>query len=1286
MQNFVSPHVHVKSLDSASTPKRFAEREVELGTGHIVVTDHGTLEATRVVYDLCAKGGKYNGKLSPILGLEGYFRDDDDPILLENGYQKDDDGKLVKAIKYAHLTMHALDEAAYFKLVKVLSDADFRAEKHGSERKPLFAWKDLEALGSENMTMTSGCLIGMVGRHLLKNNDAKSAVQYYERLRSTVKPGNFYVEIFPHVTDRFFQSSVIVTLEDGTELSYGASRKFRTESPTDNGEVYAEDLAAAFKKDPSAARKEHRSIVDVMVDRKWSGTQHLNLKSVVHREGFVQNECRPWCTHGDYQLEVNKFLIQLATKYGDPLLISDDSHFAVPEEKIIQDARLGGWRFAESHHRMTSKEAWDYFSLKLGTDRATFDGWVENTHKWADRFRDFKFSPRQALPTKFYPADTLRHTMDLIAKHRRMDWSDPVKVDRLKSEIKLLKPKNGPDLLPYFFVDEEVCTLYRTKGELTGPGRGSAAGLFLANLLGITHIDPLFYNLSRDRFLTPDRVATGKMPDIDQDLPHRDYLVDPNDSTKGWLAERFGSCVAKLSVDQQLKLKNAIKDVHRIRDGYVSDTINAITKKLPTPPQGIETKDYVFGYEVDGSYTPGLLETNTVLQNYIKAYPEHWKVVQGLLGLPRQKGGHPCGFVISSDPIDSFIPMTTVGDTRVTSFTGPSVEAMGGLKMDFLVVNSVRDVGRAIRLIQERYAPHLVPDGQTIQFVQTSNGKEIATVQAIPYKNGIVDVWDLPQERAVYTEIAKGKVETVFQLDGPAARQGLRFFGLKPDGTPPIRDIEGLSAFTALDRPGPLDAYVEDGQGGKHNMLVEFAIRAKGEAGTGRMEILDALCSETHGVIVYQEQLQAIFQQVGGSTGIQANDFRQRIGKKKIVEVRQKDKPLFMKGAVEKLGHDEAERLWSMMETFGQYGFNKSHSVSYMTTAYACAWLKYHFPLEWWTAVLSNADRNDVDEKFWRYVGPMILMPDVGKSHTGFVIEGDKIRAPVWLVHGIGAKAYGLLDKLGPYASLEDLLSKLERYKVDNGTPYVKTDKKGKQVQAIKKAHNPLNDSILRNMTVCGILDSLYPDKDQGGLPLTAADKLMYFDLAAAKVRGKKPKSAAAKFNLTSPTAQYQQIKSIMPAYSVPLLGLIRGHASERFKDYTENVVYYRAKDPKDTNKYGVLTGKQFEWMENLEILPESAMTIALPAYVLTQRVFTYQQNKRACELVLDIDGHRRQFVKWPSKEEGLPPEFRESLEGALVVAMFSRRKPTDDFFFRGIDVVVPPLTTPKEESSTSND
>jgi len=531
MKNFPSPHVHIESLDSASNVETFAKKEAELESGALVCTDHGTLSGVRKVYDL-AHSKTYQGKLIPVLGLEGYFRDDECPILKEKGLlpwkSKED---MEHQFKYGHVTMHVLDEEAYSTLSRLLSAADFRAEVHGSERKPLFAWKDIEELGSKNVTMTSSCLIGIVNRHLMARNDHETAARYYERFRSLVKPGNWYVEVFPHVCDTNYEKVVILTYEDGTTERFTDWKNLKTDKHGLEGKqgIKAARLAMAFADNPTRARQEHKQLLAVMQDRKWMPYSIPKpIRAVELREGFLKNECRAWASDGDVQLGCNKFVLELAAKYGDPVIISDDSHFANPDEKIVQDIKLqqrGTWRFSNNHHRISSAEAWDYFKNVLKIDQKTFEGWVENNQAWSQRFKDFKFSSRLTLPTRFYPANTLEHTINLIQKHGRMDWNNPKMVQRLQSEINLLHYNGVHDFLSYFFPFEEVLYEYERRGELTGPGRGSAAGVLLAYCLNITHVDPLQYNLSLDRFMTPDRIQSGKFPDIDEDLPSRDILT-----------------------------------------------------------------------------------------------------------------------------------------------------------------------------------------------------------------------------------------------------------------------------------------------------------------------------------------------------------------------------------------------------------------------------------------------------------------------------------------------------------------------------------------------------------------------------------------------------------------------------------------------------------------------------------------------------------------------------------------------------------------------------------------
>ncbi len=651
-KNFSTCHSHPGSLDSASTPEAFAAREVELGTGTITVTDHGTLSSCRKVYDL----GKANS-LIPIIGLEAYVRDDNCPILLAAGVKKDEKGTLAAYSKYFHLTMHFLDYEAYQCGVRLLSKADERAERHGSERKPLFDWATLEELGSHNVTFTSSCLIGMFMRHVLDHNSLQNALKYYEKLRSCVKPGNFIVEAHPHDCSKNWVAGVFLTVKqpDGVERKH----KWHSEKllKTNVGEIRASQLAREF----NLKTNKHIELQGVKNYAKWEELPPAALESVQHKEEFVENECRDWAVDGDVQAGLNKLVLLIAKKYGDPVTIADDSHFSHFGGKIVQDVRLaqsGNWKMYGSYHRQDSEEAYSYFKSRLGTSEATFEKWIENSNAWAQRFKDFSFDTKPSLPTKFYEPKyelyswasnpkvaakdhSLMYIMELIRKHGRMDWKKKEYVDRLQAEIKTLHDNGTIDLLPYFFIDEEVCSFFESQGLITGPGRGSAAGLLLTYVLGITHVDPIRYGLSRERFITEDRIRSGKLPDIDQDLPRgrRELLIDPE---TGWLKKRFGDHYAQLSVDTTLKLRSAVLDVARFKYGSVPPEVAGFTKRFVMPPMGITDLDFVLGYDNDEGHEQGSIEYDPALKEYVAKYPEDWVTVQACLGLSRGRGRHAC--------------------------------------------------------------------------------------------------------------------------------------------------------------------------------------------------------------------------------------------------------------------------------------------------------------------------------------------------------------------------------------------------------------------------------------------------------------------------------------------------------------------------------------------------------------------------------------------------------------------------------------------------------------------
>lgn len=1287
-KNFPTPHCHIQSLDSASTPDAFIEREVELASTALTCTDHGTMGACRETYELAKKA-----KIIPVLGLEGYVRDDDCPILKQAGVEKDDNGTYSKYNKYYHMTFHALDQQGYEALVKELSKADFRAEQHGSERKPLFTWEQIERLGQFNITMTSGCLIGMVQRHLLSDRP-DLAVKYYDKLRSIPKEGNFYVEIFPHKCDKYWVSGVFLTLEGDVKQKFWKQKKLKT---TKCGEITAEDLARHCSRGKPAGQ-----LVAVMSNRKWEDLPPREILECKLVEDFMQNECRPWCPDGDVQLGANRFMLHLAKSRGDKLLISDDAHFARPEEKIVQDSRLGGaggsWKFHNSYHRQTSEEAYNYFKNVLGMSERDFEAMVDGNREWATRFKDFKFTDRKTLPTSFYPKDTLAHLYKLIEKHGRMDWKDPVKVARLNKEIDLLHRNGKIDLLPYFFLGEEVCWLYEENGLLTGPGRGSAAGLSVAYYLGITHVDPIKYGLSEDRFLTKDRIDDGKLPDIDQDLPDRDLLTNP---ATGWLYKRFGECVAAISTNTMLRLKSSIKDVYRSLHGQVDPEIEVLCKKLPTPPQGIDDSDFVFGYRGDdGKEVKGLLEESKELQEFTQKFPKEWEIVKKMLGIARQKSRHACAYVIADEPISNFIPLTTISGIRTTQYTAPWVEAVGGLKMDFLGLNSLKDIGAAIKMVQER-------NGGIVGAPKQLNGKRVPGFRMIPNPKSkeLMDIWDLPEDQAVFNDIAESQTDTVFQLNTNSAKQWLRQFNYeKSKGVKAIDSIEAISAFTALDRPGPLDAKVKDSEGNeKHNMLVEYANRAKGKPALDSIKALNDMLPETYGVMVYQEQLQKIYQHLTGCTGIEANTFRTNVAKKKMAKVLEAY-PNFMEKATAKVGKEDAEKVWTQTVTFGQYGFNKSHSVCYSVIAYACAYMKRYYPVEWWCAVLKNADKKEITEKFWRHSKQWIDLPDVRFSGDEFMTIGERIRAPLNFINGVGPGAHEELCKGRPYTNIKDFCLKVVKHKMAGTKPVfdpkTKTqalDKKGQP--KFKAGTSALNRGVVSRLIVSGVMDSLFDAETTH-----VNDKLEMYEQcmadATAELTGKKAKKGKVdeKFVNLNALTRYQMQKMILPIYTQSVLPIL-----ERIKvdgiHLIDNRYYYlpqtaeillQIREQMALNKdqmveqVPVVDGPMLKYYNEDHLIYDGEhVAVAAAAYVVGERRFNYKGGRTAVELVLDVDGEQFSLVKWPDRQSG-KLAAPDDLTGSICMVKFTRWRSDRPFAIDSIVVVQPPLSDEKSEESSN--
>jgi DNA polymerase-3 subunit alpha len=1311
-KSYATPHCHIQSLDSASQPGDFAKREVELGTGAITCTDHGWLGAIPAVYELAKKN-----KLIPILGVEGYLRDDNCEILGAAGVQKDEKGTYSDYAKYYHFCVHCQDQLAYEALAKELSWSFMnRAERHGQEDKPLFDWRQLERIGGHNVTMTSGCLIGVVQRHL-QHEQPELARRYYEKMRAMVKPGNFFVEIFPHKCTHKWEQGVYLKRADGTEKKWGQSKRLRVHADVLKEpvlEVKASELAAMFhklKRDGGTVK-----LIAVKHYHKWEEQEPEEILDIREVEGFVENECRPWSgMQSDYQLGANRFMLEMARRYGDPILISDDSHFAYPEAKLVQDAKLTSgshsWRFHNSYHRQSGDEAWQYFRDAMGVSERDFDEWVDNSYAFRDKFKDFKFKDRVRLASGRYPENTLRHLKSLIDKHGRMDWGNAAMTDRLKQEIQLLHKNGTIDLLPYFFLAEEVLDAYTQDGQLTGVGRGSSGGVLIDYLLGITHLNPLKYGLSLDRFLTLDRIKSGKLPDIDMDLPDRDFLIDPDN---GWLIKNFGDKAAAISTKIGLRLKSSIKDVMRSRYGSVPGEIEGLCNRIPNPPQGINDEDWVFGYTADdGKEVRGFIEESPDLQEFVKKYPQEWEIVRGMLGIHRGFSRHASGWVIADEPISNFLPICKISGYPTTQYDMVGVEARGGLKMDFLGLGTLRWIQDCIKLIQERHGGGIRKEPMKIDGVRVWGHQQVCDRDGKWYS-----IWELPSDQGVYRDIVEGRSETVFQLNTKGAQQWMREFNHWVKGEEgrrkAIASIMDVANFTSLDRPGPLDAHVEDTDGidgepgKKYNMLQEYARRARGLPPIGDVQSLTRMLPETHGILVTQEGLERVYRDLTGCSGSEATEFRGNIAKKKMEKV-EAAYPAFMERASQKIGPEEARKVWDMMVTFGRYGFNLSHAVAYAITAYACAWLKHHFPLEWWTAVLKNEPKKKILEKHWSHCKHLVLPPDVRYSRDAFCVEGESIRMPLSFLQGVGESAHAEIVEGLPYENIEDFCKKVYERRRRNAFPAVKKDgspkldKAGQQMMSLGRSS--LHSGVMTKLILSGVMDSLFPPE------MLLYEKFMEYNRLTEELKSKKsgkaPKlatkvDAAARLDTLS---RYQARKAILPVASESLLAvMLRSNqvagltltssgeyrysptvqsyeGADDLKVFWDRIAAARIQLPSATLCHEGANLRRFE-----KDFDPKGQSVCVGAFLYVQKVepFTYVRNEktqRALRVYADSCGEEFVFVAWPDRKTGKQVINLEG--GEIIFAILSRYRQDKGSSVEAAQII---KAAPKDGEESSSD
>jgi len=696
--------------------------------------------------------------------------------------------------------------------------------------------------------------------------------------------------------------------------------------------------------------------------------------------------------HGlEIERRVRQDLLRLADDLGLPPLATNDLHYTYAEDADAHEVLLcvlSGKTLADPNR--FKFDARDFYLKSPEEMRKLWDpevpGACDNTLAIAERIGDYSsvfahrdLSPKFPVPEGETEESWLRKEVEKGLIQR---FGDPVPAEyreRAERELDVICQMGFPG---YFLVVADFVKWAKNNGVVVGPGRGSAGGSLVAYALQITELDPIKHGCLFERFLNPERVS---MPDIDIDFDERG-----RGEVIRYVTEKYGADrVSQIITYSTIKAKAAVKDSSRVL-GYPFAMGDRITKAMPPPVMG---KDIPLSGIFDESH-PRYAEANEFRQLY-ESDSDVRKIVdtaRGLEGLKRQWGVHAAGVIMSSTPLVDVLPIQKreQDGAIITQWDMGACEALGLLKMDFLGLRNLSILDDAVRNIE------------------ASTGKKIVLTE-------------LPlDDKPTYELLQRGDTLGVFQLDGGPMRALLR--SMRPD------KFEDISAVLALYRPGPMGA----------NAHYDYADRKNGRQEVKPLhpelaEPLKDILDETYGVIVYQEQVQAIAQRVAGYSLGRADLLRRAMGKKKK-EILDKEFEPFAAGMRERGYSDDAiKTLWDILVPFSDYAFNRSHTAAYGLIAYWTAYLKANYPAEYMAALLTSVqddkDKSAVYLNECRRRGIRVLPPDVNESDANFTPVGKDIRFGLGAIRNVGANVVEAIiaarESKGRFTDAGDFLAKV---------------------------------------------------------------------------------------------------------------------------------------------------------------------------------------------------------------------------------------------------------------------
>lgn len=735
----------------------------------------------------------------------------------------------------------------------------------------------------------------------------------------------------------------------------------------------------------------------------------LKLKDMFKEDFYIelQNHFLP------EQVEVLPKLDALAKELDIKTVATNDVHYTNKEDAEVQDVMM-----CISMKKLLD----DPNRMKFGTDEFYFKSYeemkavlpyyidaIERTVEIANKCEEFYMYKKPLIPN-FTPPDNktpveyLKEIVEEGLKNRYSEITPEIR-QRVDYELSIIIQMN---FVEYFLIVWDFVHYSENQGLFMGAGRGSGAGSIVAYCMGITKVDPLKYALLFERFINPERVS---MPDFDIDFQddRRKEIID-------YVTNKYTEPkVCGILAVSTMASKAVIKDVARVLN-FPYARVNEITKSIDFKP--IQTKNklgFVFGInkeedikelnlspEAEKMYREDLKHANPELVELYNNDPVVKKLIDlavKLENMPRGCSQHAAGVVICKEVISDNIPLQRNGENITTQFEAVTIEALGFLKMDFLGLQTLTDIQR------------------TLQYIEKDFGLKLD-----PYQFDFED-------QEVYNMISSGDTDAVFQLEGAGMKKFM--IDLKPDR------FEDIIAGVSLYRPGPMDFIPDYIKNKKNPEAIDF-----------KDETLKPILEPTYGVIVYQEQVMQIVQAMAGYTLGRADMVRRMMSKKKHEEMA-KERKIFLNGQYDdkgncivegalKRGHDLeiSNEIYSRMETFASYAFNKSHAAAYAVLSIITAHLKHYYFIQYFLAVLNNRiSKPDDLKKYMLYLKSKnikILLPDINKSEVYFSHEGNDVRYGLVALKNVGLNIIESIieerTNFGEYKDIQDFIKRTYKF------------------------------------------------------------------------------------------------------------------------------------------------------------------------------------------------------------------------------------------------------------------